>query len=544
MGKIRILSENLIGKIAAGEVVERPASVVKELIENAIDANAKQIHVYIKEYGLAQIKIIDDGEGISKDDVSLAFQRHATSKIKDERDLFKIKTLGFRGEALYSIAQVSKLRIITQQKDEDIGTEAYIVGGKIIDIKPAFSKGTTIEVTDLFFNTPVRRKFLKSSFTEKAHILDTVQNYCLVYPEIAFRLFIDEQEVLNTPQVNSKRERIAQVFGAEFLDMLKFKTISEDNYKIELFLGIEDLSRSRRSKQLIFINKRPVKESSIAGTLYKALQINHNHPQFFIFITMPSEEVDFNVHPTKKEVRFQKPQIIHQLIFKMLNSDSKPLILSESKEEWKIDSNPSYVMQGYVFEKETSALWQENLEFFSLDNAIVAIKKYDGVLFLDYHAAHERVNFEKILNKMDEQIVRLVFPQIIQLDSKDYIVIRENLQILNELGIETEDFGKNSIIIRAIPDILKNADLAGIIESIAVTLKEETSKPDFIDIKRKISATVACHISLRANNRINAYEIISLLKELEKTSDPEHCPHGRPLKKFFSKDEIKKWFHR
>lgn len=183
MGKIRILSENLIGKIAAGEVVERPASVVKELIENSIDANAEQIHVYIKEYGLAQIKVIDDGEGISKEDVSLAFQRHATSKIKDEKDLFKIKTLGFRGEALYSIAQVSKLRVITQQKDENIGTEAYIVGGKIIDIKPAFSKGTTIEITDLFFNTPVRRKFLKSSFTEKAHIIDTLQNYCLAYPD-------------------------------------------------------------------------------------------------------------------------------------------------------------------------------------------------------------------------------------------------------------------------------------------------------------------------------------------------------------------------
>jgi DNA mismatch repair protein MutL len=542
MGKIRILSENLIGKIAAGEVVERPASVVKELIENSIDANAEQINVYIKEYGLAQIKVIDDGEGISKEDVSLAFQRHATSKIKDEKDLFKIKTLGFRGEALYSIAQVSKLRVITQQKDENIGTEAYIVGGKIIDIKPAFSKGTTIEITDLFFNTPVRRKFLKSSFTEKAHIIDTLQNYCLAYPEIAFRLFIDEQEVLNTHQVNSQRERIAQVFGVDFLDKLDFKTISEDKYKIELFLGREDLSRSKRSRQLIFINRRPVKEPSIAGTLYKALQINYNHPLFFIFITMPSEEVDFNVHPTKKEVRFQKSQIIHQLIFKMLNSDSKPLILSESKEEWKIEPNSFYVMQGYVFEKEASALWKENLEFFPLGNAIVAIKKDDGVMFLDYHAAHERVNFEKILNKTDEQIVRLVFPQIIQLDPKDYIVIKENLQILNELGIEAEDFGKNSIIIRAIPDILKNADLAGIIESIAVTLKEETSKPDFIDIKRKISATVACHSSLRANNRINAYEIIALLKELEKTSDPEHCPHGRPLKKFFSKEEIKKWF--
>jgi len=544
MGKIRILSENLIGKISAGEVVERPASVVKELVENSIDANAKQIHVYIKEYGLAQIKVIDDGEGISKDDVTLAFQRHATSKIKEERELFKIKTLGFRGEALYSIAQVSKLRVITQQKDEDIGTESYIIGGKIIDLKPTFTKGTTIEITDLFFNTPVRRKFLKSSFTEKSHIIDTFQNYCLAYPEISFILFIDGQEVLNTPQANSKRERIAQIFGTEFLDMLKFKTISEDKYKIELFLGIEELSRSRRTNQLIFINKRPVKESFIAGTLYKALQIKDAHPQFFIFITMPPEEVDFNVHPTKKEVRFQKPQIIHQLIFKMLNSEFKPLIVSESKEEWKIEPIPSYVAPGSLFEKESSVFWQENLQFLPLENAIVAIKKDDGVLFLDYHAAHERVNFEKILNNMNEQIIRLVFPQIVQLDSKDYFVIKENLQMLHELGIEVEDFGKNSIIIRAIPDILKNADLAGIIESIAATLKEAIDKPDLIDIKRKIAATVACHSSLRANNKINGYEIISLLKELEKTSDPEHCPHGRRLKKFFSKEEIKKWFDR
>jgi len=541
MAKIKLLSESLVGKISAGEVVERPASALKEFIENSIDAGAHSIYIYIKEYGIAEIKVVDDGEGISKEDVALAFQRHATSKIEKEQDLFNIHTLGFRGEALYSIAQVSKLRIITQHRDEDSGTELYLVGGNIVEQKPAVTKGTTIEIRDLFFNTPVRKKFLKSPSTEKAHLIETVQNYALSYPEISFYLNMDGQEILNIPVANSLKERIAQIFGLEFIEKLKVKTISNYGYKIELFLGSEDLSRRNRSKQLIFVNRRPVKDSLIASTLYKAFQIKDSHPQFLIFIELPAEAVDFNVHPTKKEVRFREPYKISQLIYRITESYDKPSVVSENPAEWKADLTYSQTLElNFSLQPSAYSLYP----VLDLGNAIIAIVQKDGIVFLDYHAANERVNFEKILNKIYEQKIRLVFPQVINLNPLEYTLIRENLGILNELGIEAEDFGQNSIIIRAIPDILKNADIAGIIESIAFTLKEEISKPDFMDIKRKIAATMACHRSLRANDKITRAEINVLLEELEKTNDPEHCPHGRPLKKFISLNEIKKWFLR
>ncbi len=544
MSKIKILPESIVGKISAGEVVERPASVVKELIENSIDAGANSISVYIKEFGIAEIKVIDDGEGIPSDDVILAFQRHATSKINDERDLQRISSLGFRGEALYSIAHVSKLKIITQYKDEDTGKEIYLIGGKLVFQKPVVTKGTAVEVRDLFFNTPVRRKFLKSSYTEKSHIIETVQNYCVAYPEISFSLFIDDEEILNITQVKNSYDRISQIFGLELTEKLKFKTTSKDNYKIELFLGIEELVRKSKTRQLIFVNRRPVKDFSIVNAVYKAFNIKENHPQFFIFISLPPEDVDFNVHPTKKEVRFREPQIIHQLIFRMGEHQIKSSMIVQETPPWKTNEGLSSAVQIPSFYTESIFNKEEIFQFFSLGDSIVVIQRADGIVFIDFHAAHERVNFEKILNKMDEQIVRLAFPHVINLNPQEYVLIKENLHILYELGIEAEDFGKNSIVIRALPEIIKYADIAGIIESIAVTLKEGIGISDFIDIKRKVAATIACHSSLRANEKINYFEIKSLLQELEKTSDPEHCPHGRPVKKFISIDEIKKWFLR
>ncbi|WP_353683473.1 DNA mismatch repair endonuclease MutL [Thermodesulfovibrio sp. 3907-1M] len=537
MGKIQILPESIVGKIAAGEVVERPASVVKELIENSIDAGANSISVYIKKSGIAEIKVIDDGEGIASEDVLTAFQRHATSKIKDDRDLIRISSLGFRGEALYSIAQVSKIKIITQHITENTGTETYFVAGSLKWQKPAVTRGTTIEVSELFFNTPVRRKFLKSPYTEKAHIIETFQNYCLAYPEISFSLFIDDEEILNIPETDSIYKRIWQVFGVELAENLKIKTISKDDYRVELFLG-----DGLKGKSKVFLNRRPVKEQSIVGNICKAFQLMQ--PQFIVFITVPPEEADFNVHPAKTQVRFCNPQKIHQLIFRM--AEAEPSSLSSAARENMVAEKPSQWEFNSVSAEQIAIFHAEPVfsrEFFVLGDSIVVVKEPHGVVFLDYHAAHERVNFEKILNK-NPVVVKLVFPVIVNLSSDNYIVIKENLPILHELGIEAEDFGKNSIIIRALPEFIQNGDVAGIVESIAQTLKEEISKPDLIEIKRKIAAQVACHTSLRANDKINYVEIKILLQELEKTTDPEHCPHGRPVKKYFSIDEIKKWFLR
>lgn len=544
MTRIKILNESIVGKIAAGEVIERPASALKELIENSIDAGAKSIQIYIREYGTAQIKVVDDGEGIISEDVFLAFQRHATSKIEREQDLFNIKTLGFRGEALYSIAQVSKLKVTTQHRLEETGTEIYLIGGKVTEKKTVVTKGTTVEIRDLFFNTPVRKKFLKSSFTERAHIIETVQNYALGYPEVSFYLNIDGQEILNASVANSIQDRILQIFGSEFMEKVNFKTLSQGKYRIELFWGGEELLRKQRTKQLIFINRRPVREPLIVSTLYKAFQVKEDHPQFLFFLTIPPEEVDFNVHPTKREVRFRDKAKVAELISRITLSE-KISTLSESPLEWQ--SNVSYLSsfsQPSFFEGESAFNKEEVLQFLTLGNAIIALQQAEGILFIDYHAAHERVNFEKILKAMPEYKLKLVFPQVINLNPQEYTIIRENLNVLSELLIDAEDFGKNSIIIRTIPEILKNVDIVGIIESIVVILKEELGKPDFDSIKKKIAETIACHSSLRANNKINSFEIKELLYKLESTSDPEHCPHGRPVKKFLSFNEIKKWFLR
>lgn len=543
MGKIKILPEFLVGKIAAGEVIERPASVLKELIENSIDATAKSIYVYVKEYGLAEIRVVDDGEGIPSEDLPIAFQRHATSKIEMEEDLYNIQTLGFRGEALYSIVQVSKLRIITQYREEDTGMEIYSVGGKIFEKKPSITKGTTVEIRDLFFNTPVRKKFLKSPSTEKAHIIETVQNYALAYPEISFYLNIDGQEILNISSAYTPKDRISQIFGLDFTEKLKFKSFSKDNYKFELFWGGEELLRKQKTKQLIFINRRPVRDSLIVNTLYKAFNVKEEHPQFLFFLTIPPAEVDFNVHPAKKTVRFRDTRKITELIFRAGVCEQTSFV-AEQPVEWKNDSNSFFSFHQASF-LETQSVFnrEEILQFINLGDAIVALQKPEGILFIDYHAAHERVNFEKILKGRTENTIRLVFPQVINLNPQEYILIKENFHILNELNIEAEDFGENSVVVRAIPEILNNTDMAGIIESIAVTIKEETGKPDFFNyIREKIAATIACHSSLRANNRINSYELKTLLQELGQTSDPEHCPHGRPVKKFLSFCEIKRWF--
>lgn len=545
MTKIKILPPSLVGKIAAGEVIDRPASALKEIIENSIDAKAKNIQVYIKQYGISSIKVVDDGEGIPSEDIVLAFHRHATSKIEKEEDLYNISTLGFRGEALYSIAQVSKLRITTQYREDTVGRELLLIGGEIKEQKPAHTKGTTVEVRELFYNAPVRRKFLRSPATEKAHIIETVQNYALAYPEISFYLNIDGEEILVLPKADSFLTRISQIFSSSFAEKLIHKTLSEGEYKIELFLGTNELARRNRTKQFIFINKRPVRDSLVVGSLYKAFQIKESHPQFILYITMPPQEVDFNVHPAKKEVRFRNPAVVVDLITKSAQSERKTYSVSEALAEWTISDRTTLTYSQQSLLAEVSTFQEDRLgNFLNLGNAIIVLEQPEGILFLDYHGAHERVNFEKLLEGRHENINRLIFPLVIELNAQYYTLLSKNLKIINELGIEAEDFGKNSIIVRAIPDFLKTADMVSILESIAVLLKEETGIPDLTDIKKKVAATVACHKSLRANDRINSYEVKILLDQLERTSDPDHCPHGRPIKKFLPIQDIKKWFSR
>lgn len=558
MPLIHILPEELKNKISAGEVIERPASVVKELIENSIDAKSNEIHIEILNGGKHYIRVSDNGTGMDKEDALLCFQRHATSKLLKEEDLFNIKTLGFRGEALSSIASVSKMKIITGLKESNIGTSIEINGGNIIEIKEAVSIGTTIEVRELFFNTPARKKFLKKNTTELYHIIDIITKEALSHWWISFRLTSDNKLILDLPISTGYEERIIQIYGNEFFK--KLLHINKQNESINMNAFFSNINNFKNSKthQFIFINDRPVKDNLINHAVYSAYDglIPHDkQPIFFIFLNIDPKKIDVNVHPTKKEVRFDDKDFVYQFINNNIKS-----VLREDRNEYvkgflnthaeiskKIDY-PQFSREIENFSSKNKFVLKEDLElqyktsipYINLGDTFVAISGKSGLTIIDYHAAHERILFEKFLKGIDIETSQLLFPKQIRLPINEYNTILENSHILKEFGIYIEDFGHNTIIIRSLPEILMKADIESIILDIASYLHEE--KTFKISVKHAIAAKLACHSSLRGMRILSPEEVNSLITELEKTEIPDQCPHGRPTRIFFSIDDLKKMF--
>jgi DNA mismatch repair protein MutL len=612
MPRINVLPLNLRNKIAAGEVVERPASVVKELMENAIDAGASRIEIDILKAGKRLIKVSDNGIGMDREDSLLAFERYATSKIKDESDLFNIRTMGFRGEALSSIASVSKVRMVTVQKsevrsqkseDKEIGTCVEIIGGEIKEIKDCPAIGTTIEIKDLFFNTPARRKFLKSDSTEKYHIIDTVTREAISHFQTGFVLRIDDEDVLNLSPASSYKERLVQIFGKDFVDEL-METEAEDNQiSIKAFLGKAANLRNNRNNQFLFINNRPIKDQSITYAVYKAYEElipKDKHPIFFLFMGINPKRVDFNVHPTKKEVRFEDKgsvfNFVHQAAKKALKNGVMESQKAGAIEYWsngetatqyipQCSITPTHQYSGSVMISEPVSLYDiisyvGSIPFLYLGDTFVAIHEKNGLTIVDYHAAHERINYERLLQRTEHRrqktedrgqrtdknslssdsltsvfcpIYRLLFPQQIKLQSSEYKVILDNLQVLNELGIELEDFGHSTLIIRSIPEFLRDADLNALMSDMAASLINEgqglkvkgqgNDMLEPIDSVRKVlAAKLACHKSIRGREVPDGARIAQLLKDLDEAENPHICPHGRPTRIFISMDELRKIF--
>ncbi|MCL0038076.1 DNA mismatch repair endonuclease MutL [Thermodesulfovibrionales bacterium] len=573
MPQINILPLDLRNKIAAGEVVDRPSSVVKELIENSLDARSTRIEVNILRSGKRLINVSDNGVGMDREDVLLAFERHATSKIKDEDDLFNIKTLGFRGEALSCISAVSKVRLITSSLG-NAGTCLEIVGGDIKGIKDCSAVGTTIEVKDLFFNTPARRKFLRSDRTENYHIIDTTTKEAISNYRIGFFLKMDGDDVLSLPAASSHRERLLQVFGSDFVsELIEVKT--EDNQmSIKAFIGKGTNAKSRRSNQFIFINKRPIKDHSISYAIYRGyggLIPKERHPVFFIFIEMNPDKIDFNVHPTKREVRFaDKNSILNfvcQTVETALNDqrgEGKSLEAIASSDGMK----NKYTLSEFCSQDaksfqvaETSLLcfsnYPEDIPFIYIGDTFVAIPDKNGVSIIDYHAAHERVNYERILNRTNMHSWFLLFPQQVRLQGSGYRIILENLQLLDDLGLEVDDFGHETIIVRRLPEFLKGADLDILLRDIAASLldgnREGRWRPaacetrysmiEPLDFERKaVAARLACHSSVRGREIPDGARIVNLLKDLDATDNPAYCPHGRPTRILISAGELRKMF--
>ena len=592
--EIRRLPENLINQIAAGEVVERPASALKELIENSIDANATQIDIVLNDGGKSLISVSDNGIGIEKNHIILAVERHATSKLPTN-DLNKIEFLGFRGEALPSIAAVSQLNIQTKSNKSEDAWALDVVAGKFDDIYPSPRQlGTIISVKNLFFATPARLKFLKSSNLERSYCHQIVLKQALVNPKIGFRLQADGKELLNIKpesEIGSDEyflNRIRNILGKSFADeaikINNSKTLkNQDFVKINGFIGLPTLNKSNYSQQYLFINGRSIQDRNLSGAIraaYRDTLPKGRFPIFCLYIDVPPEFIDVNVHPGKTEVRFEDNAIIRSLIVgsisRELNIHSSQTSSELSKQAIEkfntyneIKVNDNYEKVESFFSKndflpsvkpvnKNNDLQDQRLddqdEDFPLGVALAQFSKNyiisrnsQGIVIVDQHAAHERLVLEKMKaareNKSIEKQI-LLLPEVINLDPTPLEIILENVELLSEIGFDIEPFGEGMIIVREVPSLLGDADIKQIIIDLGDDLSSSgmpTSYNAKIDL---ILGNIACHRSVRSGRVLNENEMNQLLREMENTPNSGQCNHGRPTSISLSLKDIEKLFNR
>jgi len=571
MPLIKLLPENLRNKIAAGEVIERPASVVKELVENSIDAGASRIRIDISRAGKKLIRVSDNGSGMDRDDAMLCFERHATSKISSDEDLFNITTNGFRGEALSSIAAVSRMLLSTSRAGS-AGTCIETEAGQFRSVKECASTGTTVEVRDIFFNTPARLKFLKVESTENFHIIETVTTEALANHLTGFDLTMDGNQTLSLPPASCRMERIAQIFGSQLVDELIEAEQKSQGISSHIFVCKPGSARSTRSIQYVFVNKRPVKDQTVSYALYKAYEgmiPKERHPFFFVFLDVEPARVDFNVHPAKREVRFaDKSAIFNHL--RTAVKDALPrdeFMAATDNAQYPVNNSianaqSEFSQQEYEYESiwnpgsavcEGETAYTNGVPYLYLGSTFVAVQHPAGLMLIDYHAAHERINFERFMNSKLFNAASLLFPAQVQLRPSEYEIILANAGLLNELGFDIDDFGNNSVIVRTCPDLLHVQDFGGLLADMAACMadndfaknKEDAGIKPIDSAKKALAARLACHSSIRGRSEApDAFRIASLLKDLQKTENPNCCPHGRPTTHIISLDEMKKIFRR
>lgn len=566
MPLIKVLPEELRNKIAAGEVIERPASVVKELIENSIDASSKEIKIEILKGGRGLIRVTDNGIGMDREDALVCIERHATSKLSREDDLFNIRTMGFRGEALPSIASVSKMRIITGVKGSDAGTMIDIYGGDVKEVRDYPAIGTIVEVRDIFFNTPARRKFMRSESTETLHIIEYVTIEALAHWEIGFNLVADHKEVIQISPAKGPVERIAQIYGQDFLDGLSEISSDGKGLKMTAFVSRDGNFRNRKTHQFIFVNRRPVKDPLITHAIYQAYEgiPKDSHPIFFLYLTIDPQNVDVNVHPTKREVRFSDRDMVYRFV-----RDNVRESLGRTKKElgrmmMVKDFENTKQGQGYRRETLTSDFcspssgderripsyvsenrkfsYRSSIPFIYLGETFIALSGRDGLVLMDHHAAHERVLYERFLKGKDIDSYRLLFPKQVKLSPLEYNAILNGSSILNDMGIEIDDFGHDTVIVRSLPAALKEADMKALLSDIASAILEG-ERPGK-SLRQEIAAKMACHNSIRGREILSDQEVQALINDLEQTENPDHCPHGRPTRIFLTINDLRRMFKR
>ena len=588
MAKIYRLPSDLANQIAAGEVVERPASVIKELVENSIDAGARRISIAIELGGKKLICVEDDGEGMEPDDARLAVERHATSKIRRAEDLEGIATLGFRGEALPSIASVAHFVLRSRARGAESGTEIRINGGAVASVtEVGMPEGTSIEVGDVFYNLPARRKFLKSDGAESAQVSRVVTQLALCYPEIGFTLTSAARKVLQCPPVATFRDRLYQLYG-ERNDLVEVRR--EGDVKVVGYVAALAEQGPTRGPQNIFINRRIVKDKTIAHAIidaYSVASIKERSPEVHLFISMPPTALDVNVHPTKAEVRFRDQSHIHEVIRRTLGDalgrgpapelqleapgfnpplpTTLPLPTSYAgtyPSRWvtgpsQTDGAPSDPLSDLRTIAPSDAPSHDRTIAPSVLRPMIALGQFrdtfiiaiddEGIAIVDQHVAHERVLFERITERLtagrlDSQ--RLLEPMLIELSSGGRQALVSHAADLERLGFELEEFGGDTLRVAAFPAILRREECEAAIRALAEDLEglDRGSRVD--EAIKRIAATMACHAAVKANYPLTAEKMAHILDELRRTAYSTICPHGRPVMLRLTRREVEKNFQR
>ena len=558
MSKIKVMDEILANKIAAGEVIERCVSIVKELVENSIDAKSSMIKIELIDSGVTMIKVVDDGIGMD-DDAHLAFLRHATSKLLSDDDLFNIKSLGFRGEALPSIASVSEVSLKTCQKD--IGTHLVVKGGKIITDEYADSRvGTEIEVKKLFYNTPARLKHLSSLYTELAHITEYINKIALSYPDISFTLINDNKILLKTDGSGNLLKVINSIYGLDITKKMIPISAFDNDYKIDGYISLPEIQKNNRNHMVTIVNGRVVRNIEINRCIqdsYHTYKPDDKYPIVVLNISVDTTLTDVNIHPTKQDIKFGKIDALLELISKTIKNalDEKILIPKIENKDEEIETLKPISMPTSFVEEKVEVNYQEEVitekvpimyPVGLVKGTYIICQNELGMYMIDQHAANERVNYEyyyyALCNLKDE--IDMLVPITIELPYNEFIIVKENLELLKNMHFNIEEFGINTFIVRSHPIWLpKGCEEIAIRKIIELIITKEKNF-DILKFNDRVAATVACKASIKANDNINLKEMETLVNKLRKCKNPYTCPHGRPTIIFYSNYELEKLFKR
>ncbi len=552
---IKVLAPGVISQIAAGEVIENPASVVKELVENSLDAGASQIKVEVQGGGIELIGVVDDGAGISAAEVELAFQRHATSKITDVDDLSSTSTLGFRGEALSSIAAAAEVELYTQAASEVVGSRIRLSQGKVVRQESrSRPRGTTVTMRWLFRHLPARLKFLKSASREESRIVHLLTQYALAFPEVKFRLLVDQHLNFETTGDGSLRGVVACLYGREMAQKMLVIEGEGTTPALSGLLSPPSLTRSNRSYISIFVNRRWVRSPLLikaTEVAYRGLLMEGRHPIAVINLALPSADVDVNVHPAKAQVRFRDEQMLFSMVQESLRAVLSQVPIATEKTVPFTTSSRQGESSWELHDREASVIAPlPTIELpvlrvlGQLSNTYIIAEGPDGLYLVDQHAAHERIRYERILAQWKRQEVEvqgLLSPVTVELNPRQEATLKSNRELLVQFGFSLEPFGSRSYLMRAVPVLIANTN---VVEAITTLLDNLAAREDPVPWQEKIARTLACHSAIRGGQQLSREEMGELIRQLERAEQPRTCPHGRPTMIHLTSHQIEKEFGR